>query len=126
VAGRLASAASDEPEVSPLSAERHKIDPDAYNLDFFAYKEPWCQPPTILATGAGIIAAAYALSGGSAKIAVLAAGPIFAWWYIFLYSVPRSFRQFAVDYMESHDMPPEGIELAGGGQRGATAEQRRE
>lgn len=112
---------------SPLLAERRKIDPAAYNLDFFAYKEPWCQPVTIVATGCGIIAAAYALSGGSVKIAVLAAGPIGAWWYLFLYSVPRSFRKFAIDFMETHDLPPDGIvrneKLAGGD---GAAEQRRD
>lgn len=108
------SAGTDSPQsserptgVSPLSAERHAVDPGKYDLSIWHYKPWWCQPPMIVATGLSVIAAAFFLSEESYKVTLLASGPVFAWWYIFLYVMPRQFKSFAIDYMETHDMPEE-------------------
>ena len=64
-------------------------------LNVWAYKPPWCQPWSILVTGAAVVAGAWAVSGRSPVWAALAALPIAAWWYFFLLVMPAQFRAYA-------------------------------
>lgn len=57
-------------------------------------KPAWCQPWTILLTGTTIITGANALSHGSVLLTALAAGPILAWWVLFLVIVPAQYREY--------------------------------
>ena len=64
-------------------------------------KPAWCQPWTILLTGAGIIWGAHLLSHGSLLWTALAAGPITLWWYAFLVAVPAEYRQYREAQLEA-------------------------
>lgn len=58
---------------------------------YSADKPPWCQPWTIVGTGAGVIGGSWWLFHGLA--AVLALGTtmgVFVWWYVFLVVYPAS------------------------------------
>ncbi|KAI8473606.1 MAG: hypothetical protein J3K34DRAFT_366716 [Monoraphidium minutum] len=66
-----------------------------YNPDVWASKPAWCQPWTILATGAAIVGGAWAASGRSPLWACLAALPVGAWWYQFLGVMPAQYREYA-------------------------------
>lgn len=38
----------------------------------------------------------------SIKTTILAASPVMLWWYIFLYMVPKQFKEFAADRIAHH------------------------
>lgn len=61
----------------------------------WAYKPRWCQPWSILATGAGLVGAAWVLSGRSSGWAAVTAVPVAAWWALFLVLMPAQFREQA-------------------------------
>lgn len=63
------------------------------SAEFFESKPPWCQPWTILLTGAAVVGGVCALSRGSPAWTLLAAAPIGAWWYLFLILVPGAYRE---------------------------------
>ena len=52
----------------------------------------WCQPWTIVLTGVGIISLPTILFDWKAVSGVFVV-PIAAWWYIFLYAYPKSYRE---------------------------------
>ncbi len=64
----------------------------------------------IIATGVAFILASLWLDNEElSKTALLAAGPVMLYWGIFLFVLPRRFKSFAVEYIESH---PEAEEAA--------------
>tara|TARA_B100000073_G_scaffold43807_2_gene32657 strand:+ start:4779 stop:5264 length:486 start_codon:yes stop_codon:yes gene_type:complete len=52
----------------------------------------WCQPWTIVLTGVGIISLPTIVFDWKAVSGVFVV-PIAAWWYIFLYAYPKSYRE---------------------------------
>jgi hypothetical protein len=74
----------------PWPLADRELDPNIW-----AYKPWWCQPFYILATGGGVVAGAWEVSGGSPNWAFAAAMPVAAWWYLFLWLVPAQFREAA-------------------------------
>ena len=36
------------------------------------------------------------------KTTLLAATPVGLWWYIFLFMLPKQFKEFAIDYISHH------------------------
>jgi len=64
----------------------------------------------IIATGLAFVAASLVLDNEElSKTALLATGPVAVYWGIFLFVLPRRFKSFAVEYIESH---PEAEEAA--------------
>jgi hypothetical protein len=64
----------------------------------------------IIATGVAFVVASLVLDNEElSKTALLAAGPVALYWGIFLFVLPRRFKSFAVEYIESH---PEAEEAA--------------
>ncbi len=60
----------------------------------WAYKPWWCQPWSILLTGALLVAGAWGLTR-SLWLTLPLSGAIALWWTYFLFLVPRWFRQAA-------------------------------
>jgi hypothetical protein len=57
----------------------------------------------IIATGVAFVAASLVLDNEElGKTVLLAAGPVALYWGIFLFVLPRRFKSFAVQYIESH------------------------
>lgn len=56
----------------------------------------------IVGTGVGIIVGANVLFEPGLHSTMLAAGPVFLWWYLFLIRMPSEFKQFATKYMKEH------------------------
>ncbi|KAL1225112.1 hypothetical protein V5N11_033526 [Cardamine amara subsp. amara] len=59
-------------------------------------KPSWCQPWTITLTGVSIVACSWAILH-SVLVSSLAVGLISAWWYIFLYSYPKSYSEMIAE-----------------------------
>ncbi|KAJ0243243.1 Spindle pole body-associated protein [Hirschfeldia incana] len=59
-------------------------------------KPSWCQPWTIVVTGLSIVACSWAILQ-SVLVSSLAVGLIGAWWYIFLYSYPKSYSEMIAE-----------------------------
>ncbi|ESQ37942.1 hypothetical protein EUTSA_v10029025mg [Eutrema salsugineum] len=59
-------------------------------------KPSWCQPWTIMLTGLSIVACSWAILH-SVLVSSLAGGLIGAWWYIFLYSYPKSYSEMIAE-----------------------------
>ncbi|KAJ4910315.1 hypothetical protein Rs2_04936 [Raphanus sativus] len=59
-------------------------------------KPSWCQPWTIVVTGLSIVACSWAILH-SVLVSSLAVGLIGAWWYIFLYSYPKSYSEMIAE-----------------------------
>ena len=55
-----------------------------YDVNMWASKPAWCQPYSILLTGALAVAVVNQLSGHSVLLTAVVALPIAAWWYLFL------------------------------------------
>lgn len=65
--------------------------PDTLPPSIWALKPPWCQPWSILGTGAAVTAGAASLSpwaGGAVGVAVA------AWWWLFLVAVPADYASY--------------------------------
>jgi hypothetical protein len=60
-------------------------------LNPWNYKPWWCQPWSILLTGAVIIAGSWVLAK-TPWITLLVTTPILVWWFYFLWLWPRLFR----------------------------------
>lgn len=75
-----------------------------YDMDFWHYQPMWMQPPVILILGVLLVAGANIVAEPSIKTTVLAAGPVGLLLGIFLFVLPRQFKSFATQYMDSHDM----------------------
>lgn len=57
---------------------------------YSADKPPWCQPWTIVSTGAGAVAASWQLfRGWTSVVAVGVTVGVFVWWYLFLVLYPQ-------------------------------------
>ena len=67
------------------------------DLDVWATKPAWCQPWSIVGTGAAIVGGVWAVSGHSAGWTAAAAVPIAAWWYLFLGLMPAGYREYAAE-----------------------------
>ena len=63
--------------------------------DVWHYKPSWCQPYSIIATGAAVVGGVWAASGGSPWWSAAAAAPVLAWWFLFLGVMPAQFREYA-------------------------------
>ncbi|VVB07045.1 unnamed protein product [Arabis nemorensis] len=59
-------------------------------------KPYWCQPWTIMLTGLSIVACSWAILH-SVLVSSLTVGLIGAWWYIFLYSYPKSYSEMIAE-----------------------------
>ncbi|KFK30877.1 hypothetical protein AALP_AA6G037500 [Arabis alpina] len=59
-------------------------------------KPYWCQPWTIMLTGLSIVACSWVIMH-SVVVSSLAVGLIGAWWYIFLYSYPKSYSEMIAE-----------------------------
>ncbi|XP_010422549.1 PREDICTED: uncharacterized protein LOC104707814 [Camelina sativa] len=59
-------------------------------------KPSWCQPWTIMLTGVSIVACSWLILH-SVVVSSLAVGLIGAWWYIFLYSYPKSYSEMIAE-----------------------------
>ncbi|XP_010455987.1 PREDICTED: uncharacterized protein LOC104737486 [Camelina sativa] len=59
-------------------------------------KPSWCQPWTIMLTGVSIVACSWLILH-SVVVSSLAVGSIGAWWYIFLYSYPKSYSEMIAE-----------------------------
>uniref|UniRef100_A0A1J3FXK0 DUF6737 domain-containing protein n=1 Tax=Noccaea caerulescens TaxID=107243 RepID=A0A1J3FXK0_NOCCA len=59
-------------------------------------KPSWCQPWTIMLTGLSIVACSWLILH-SVLVSSLAVGLIGAWWYIFLYSYPKSYSEMIAE-----------------------------
>ncbi|XP_006288757.2 uncharacterized protein LOC17883883 [Capsella rubella] len=59
-------------------------------------KPSWCQPWTIMLTGVSIVACSWLILH-SIVVSSLAVGLIGAWWYIFLYSYPKSYSEMIAE-----------------------------
>ncbi|CAN8247990.1 unnamed protein product [Cochlearia groenlandica] len=59
-------------------------------------KPAWCQPWTIMLTGLSIVACSWTILH-SVLVSSLAVGVIGAWWYIFLYSYPKSYSEMIAE-----------------------------
>ncbi|KAF8064714.1 hypothetical protein N665_1172s0011 [Sinapis alba] len=59
-------------------------------------KPSWCQPWTIVVTGLSIVACSWVILQ-SVLVSSLAVGLIGAWWYIFLYSYPKSYSEMIAE-----------------------------
>ena len=64
------------------------------DTDVWAHKPAWCQPWSILATGAGFVGIVNTISGRSPVWTGVAAVPILVWWYVFLVAYPAEFKAY--------------------------------
>lgn len=74
--------------------------PAVSDNDIWASKPPWCQPWTIVLSGASAVAAAWKLSGESTLVSLVVAIPVAIWWYLFLGVMPQAYREY-VDSLPS-------------------------
>tara|TARA_B100001142_G_scaffold124929_1_gene126774 strand:- start:132 stop:683 length:552 start_codon:yes stop_codon:yes gene_type:complete len=93
----------DDPNIPPeiTSLLREVGDGDA---DVWATKPPWCQPWTIVMTGAMIVCAPTAVFGWKWASAFLTL-PIGAWWFAFLIAYPKQFREYVEIARGYYDRP---------------------
>eukprot|EP00775_Hariotina_reticulata_P002380 gene2380-biopygen3939 len=85
---------------------------EEYDLNLHHYQPWWLQPQVIIAAGVGFLAGALLLvDEPSVKTVVLAAGPVALFWGIFLFLLPRQFKSFAVDYIETHPEAEDKMQL---------------
>ncbi len=70
------------------------------DTNVWAHKPAWCQPWSILATGAGFIGIVNTISGHSAIWTGLASAPILVWWYVFLVAYPAEFKDYILSRRE--------------------------
>ncbi|CAG7859733.1 unnamed protein product [Brassica rapa] len=59
-------------------------------------KPSWCQPWTIMLTGLSIVTCSWLILH-SVLVSSLAIGLVGAWWYIFLYSYPKSYSEMLAE-----------------------------
>lgn len=89
------SAYPDDPNVPPEITQLLR-EAGSGEVSMWSSKPPWCQPWTIVLTGASIVAAPTAVLHLK-WLSALVALPIFAWWYVFLIIAPKQYS----DYVES-------------------------
>lgn len=79
-----------------VSASRDAPDagPGRDPVNVWDSKPPWCQPWTIVLTGATIDALAWKAFGGSLLVTGLVAFPIFVWWWLFLGVMPAQYAEY--------------------------------
>ncbi len=86
------------PEVVEL-LRAHPNDP----ADVWASKPPWCQPWTIVATGACVVAVPTQVIHWPWWTSALVSVPIGAWWFLFLGVMPRQFSDYVRDVRATYD-----------------------
>uniref|UniRef100_A0A383WGY0 DUF6737 domain-containing protein n=1 Tax=Tetradesmus obliquus TaxID=3088 RepID=A0A383WGY0_TETOB len=92
-----------EAEQQAFDAERHQHIVEDYDLTYWHYQPWWLQPQMVIGSGIAFLVASLILDDEpTLKTAVLAAGPVALYWGIFLFLLPRSFKKFAVNYIEQH------------------------
>ena len=89
------SAYPDDPNVPPEITQLLR-EAGSGEVSMWSSKPPWCQPWTIVLTGASVVAAPTAVLHLK-WLSALVALPIFAWWYVFLIIAPKQYS----DYVES-------------------------
>eukprot|EP00887_Chlorella_sp_A99_P001510 scaffold8.g1510.t1 len=85
----------DGPEPPSSSSQLQQLDPDVWRL-----KPAWCQPWSIVASGAAVVAGVYVASDHSPGWAGASAVPVALWWYLFLGVMPAQFREYATSVNE--------------------------
>ncbi|CAE6139746.1 unnamed protein product [Arabidopsis arenosa] len=93
-----------EPKDSRFSDENGVVDDmegflDNLSLEYDSVwdtKPSWCQPWTIMLTGLSIVACSWVILH-SVIVSSLAVAVIGAWWYIFLYSYPKSYSEMIAE-----------------------------
>ena len=68
----------------PLPWQQRQQQPEQLDTNVWAYKPVWCQPWSIVGTGAAIVGGVWTISGGSHGWTAAAALPVAAWWFLFL------------------------------------------
>lgn len=72
-------------------------------MDFWHYQPWWLQPYTIIGSGVAFFVLAVVFDNEPFwKAATMAAATVALYWGILLFLVPRQFKSFAVDYLETH------------------------
>ncbi len=66
------------------------------DTNVWAHKPAWCQPWSILGTGAGFVGLVNTISGHSALWTGIASVPILVWWYVFLVAYPAEFKSYVL------------------------------
>ena len=88
------------------AADRTNVPPEVVELlreyprdpaDVWASKPPWCQPWTIVATGACIVAAPTQIIHWPWWTSALVSVPIGVWWFLFLGVMPKQFANYVRD-----------------------------
>eukprot|EP00879_Flechtneria_rotunda_P020701 GHRR01021787.1.p1 GENE.GHRR01021787.1~~GHRR01021787.1.p1 ORF type:complete len:149 (+),score=42.14 GHRR01021787.1:358-804(+) len=121
VDAKLSTYSQRQQNQEPEQLHRHHIDPDQYDMNYWHYQPWWLQPHMIIATGIGFLVISLLVNGETTlKTLLLAAGPLSLYWGIFLFLLPRTFKSFAVDYMETH---PDVEQQAGSQQQPAKQQQ---
>ena len=105
---RLAARASQD------GIQSQELPPQQQQLDtsVWAYKPMWCQPWSILGTGAAVVGGVYAVSGGSPGWSTAAAIPMLLWWWLFLVVMPAQFREYAEQHNEQLARAQQAQQLA--------------
>lgn len=67
-------------------------------------KPPWCQPWTILVTGASVSGVSWAVLR-SIPVTAIVSSLIFAWWFIFLVSYPKAYSDMIAERRKSSSRP---------------------
>ncbi|KMT10171.1 hypothetical protein BVRB_5g119320 [Beta vulgaris subsp. vulgaris] len=105
---KLRSKSNDPAEIDPMFLDKNGVvdDMETYlnslSLEYDSVwdtKPSWCQPWTISLTGVSVIAGSW-LVLHSIVITALVSSLICAWWYIFLYSYPKTYSDMISERRE--------------------------
>ena len=88
------SSKRDQPEENGQPYISYQVNDIDMESDMWKSKPAWCQPWTILTTGAVVITASWLLFQ-SLVFTLLSSLVVFAWWYLFLILVPSSYAAAA-------------------------------
>lgn len=86
------------------------VDASVFDLSYWHYKPWWWQPPMIVGAGVAFVIAANILDEACMKTTILACCTVGVWWGVCLYALPSSFRNFATQYIDSHDFPEDQLQ----------------
>ena len=89
-------------EASSDQQPPQRIDVQELDTNVWAYKPAWCQPWSIVGSGAAVVAGVWVISGGSNAWTGASALPVLAWWYLFLGIYPAQFREYAEAVNDQH------------------------
>uniref|UniRef100_A0A7S0S551 Uncharacterized protein n=1 Tax=Chlamydomonas leiostraca TaxID=1034604 RepID=A0A7S0S551_9CHLO len=87
----------------PAPAGTRKQDPDVlFDFDWFHYTPKWYKPQTVVLAGASFIIGCNLASEPGLKTTVLAGIPTLFFFWMFLWMVPRQFRDYARAWVSTH------------------------